>query len=63
MPEPMEIRPARFRCLKNGHVFEKEVWQVGPTVAEQNEPAYWKVDDPDAVRCPECGSRVEVLTD
>jgi hypothetical protein len=61
MPTTRELRPATFRCLNNGHRFVKRVWQMEQTVEEQAEPFNWMVESPDAVRCPECGSRVEVL--
>ena len=60
-PPKREFRQATFRCIKNGHVFVKPVWQSGQTVEERDEPTTWTVEAPDAVRCPECGSRVEVL--
>jgi hypothetical protein len=60
-PTVREIRPARFRCLDNGHRFVERVWQVGQTVEEVDEPSNWKVADPDSVTCPKCRSRVEVL--
>jgi DNA-directed RNA polymerase subunit RPC12/RpoP len=63
MPRRREFGPARFRCLDNGHRFEKEVWQWVHTVEEQDEPTNRVVEDPDAVRCPECGSRVEVVVE
>jgi hypothetical protein len=61
MPEKREMRLARFRCLDNDHRFVKTVRQVGQTVEEQAEAFNWRVENPDSVRCKQCGSPVEVL--